>query len=50
MTIGLFPKNSWFSFTLQIIWSGVAIMAIYKIKCKKSAQADFFCVNEIKLT
>ena len=37
MAIGLFPKNAWFSFALQIIWSGVAIVAIYKIKNKKSA-------------
>ena len=31
MAIGLFPKNAWFSFTLQIIWSIVAIVAIVKI-------------------
>lgn len=32
MAIGLYPKNAWFSFTLQIIWSFVAIIAIIKIK------------------
>ena len=32
MAIGLFPKNAWFSFTLQVIWSLVAIAAIIKIK------------------
>ena len=31
MAIGLFPKSAWFSFTLQIIWSIVAIVAIVKI-------------------
>ena len=35
MAIGLFPKNAWFSFTLQVIWAIVAIVAIIKIKCKK---------------
>ncbi len=35
MAIGLFPKNAWFSFTLQIIWGVVAILAILKFKSKK---------------
>ncbi len=35
MAIGLFPKNAWFSFTLQIVWSVVAIVAIIKMKKKK---------------
>ena len=35
MAIGLYPKNAWFSFTLQVIWAIVAIVAIIKIKCKK---------------
>jgi hypothetical protein len=34
MAIGLYPKNAWFSFTLQIIWSTVAIISIIKIKKK----------------
>lgn len=32
MAIGLYPKNAWFSFTLQIIWAIVAFVAIIKIK------------------
>ena len=32
MAIGLFPKDAWFSFTLQIVWSVVAIVAIIKLK------------------
>ena len=35
MAIGLYPKNAWFSFTLQVIWSIVAVVAIVKIKCNK---------------
>ena len=35
MAIGLFPKNAWFSFTLQIIWGAVAIIALAKMKAKK---------------
>ena len=35
MAIGLFPKNAWFSFTLQIVWSVVAIVAIIRMKKKK---------------
>ncbi|MBE6159155.1 MAG: hypothetical protein E7159_04965 [Firmicutes bacterium] len=32
MAIGLFPKNAWFSFTLQVVWALVAIIAIVKLK------------------
>ena len=32
MAIGLFPKNAWFSFYLQIIWSLIAVKTIIKIK------------------
>lgn len=32
MAIGLFPKNAWFSFSLQIIWSLIAVKTIIKIK------------------
>ena len=31
MAIGLFPKNAWFSFTLQVIWAIVAIVALIKL-------------------
>ena len=34
MAIGLFPKNAWFSFTLQIIWAIIALITILKIKKK----------------
>ncbi|MBR2996910.1 hypothetical protein IKF33_00505 [Candidatus Saccharibacteria bacterium] len=30
MAIGLFPKNAWFSFVLQVIWGLVAIFALIK--------------------
>lgn len=32
MAIGLFPKNAWFSFTLQIIWALIAVYSIVKMK------------------
>ncbi len=35
MAIGLFPSKAWFSFTLQIIWALVALIAIIKIIKKK---------------
>ena len=35
MAIGVFPKNAWFSFALQIIWGIIAIVAIIKILNKK---------------
>lgn len=31
MAIGLFPKNAWFSFALQVVWGVIAIVAIIKI-------------------
>lgn len=34
MAIGLYPKNAWFSFTLQIIWAIVALVSIVKLKRK----------------
>lgn len=34
MAIGLYPKNAWFSFSLQIVWSIVAMVAIIKIILK----------------
>ena len=34
MAIGLFPKNAWFSFTLQIILAIIAFITILKIKKK----------------
>lgn len=35
MAIGLYPKNAWFSFTLQIIWAIVAFISIMKIQKEK---------------
>ncbi len=35
MAIGLFPKNAWFSFTLQIIWGLIALISLIKIIKKK---------------
>lgn len=34
MAIGLFPKNAWFSFALQIIWGIVAIISIIRLREK----------------
>ena len=30
MAIGLFPKNAWFSFFLQVAWGIIAIFGLYK--------------------
>ena len=35
MAIGVFPKNAWFSFALQVIWAIIAVVAIIKIKKDK---------------
>ena len=32
MAIGLFPKNAWFSFALQIVWLLVAVISLIKLK------------------
>lgn len=34
MAIGVYPKNAWFSFTLQVIWGLVAIIAMIRIAKK----------------
>ena len=34
MAIGLFPKNSWFAFALQIAWGLISIVALINIWCK----------------
>ncbi len=31
IAIGLFPRDAWFSFALQIVWALIAIFAIYKL-------------------
>ena len=35
MAIGVYPKNAWFSFALQVVWGIVAVVALIKIKNKK---------------
>ncbi|MDO4979234.1 MAG: hypothetical protein Q4E47_03750 [Candidatus Saccharibacteria bacterium] len=35
MAIGLFPKNAWFSFALQIAWAIIAVASLIKIARKK---------------
>ena len=37
MAIGLYPRNAWFSFALQIVWSLISIIAIAKITKTKSS-------------
>ena len=34
MAIGLFPKNAWFSFVLQVVWGVVAVMAMVRLGLK----------------
>ena len=36
MAIGLYSKNAWFSFALQIIWGIVAILGLIKLSKNKS--------------
>ena len=40
MAIGLFPKAAWFSFSLQIIWTIVAIISIIKLSRKNHEKGD----------
>ena len=35
MAIGVFPKNAWFSFALQVIWGIIALVSIIKLGKKK---------------
>lgn len=35
MAIGLFPKNAWFSFSVQIAWTLIALWSILRIRRKK---------------
>ena len=35
MGIGLYPKNAWFSFSLEVIWGIIAVVSIIKIKNKE---------------
>ena len=38
MAIGLYPKNAWFSFALQVVWGGVAIISIISL-CRKKKKS-----------
>ena len=38
MAIGVYPKNAWFSFALQVVWGIVAVVALIKIKNKKEGK------------
>ena len=38
MAIGLFPKNAWFSFALQVIWGVIAIVSIIQIVRKDKSK------------
>ncbi len=40
MAIGLFPKNAWFSFALQIAWALIGIIAIIKILKKEKINIE----------
>ena len=40
MAIGLLPKNAWFSFTLQIVWALIGIIAIIKILKKEKINIE----------
>ena len=31
MAVGLFPKNAWFSFALQVVWGIIAMFSIIKM-------------------
>lgn len=35
MAIGLFPKNAWFSFALQVVWGIIALISITQILKKE---------------
>ena len=35
MAIGLFPKDAWFSFALQVAWGSIAIITLIKLFWKK---------------
>ena len=35
MAIGLFPKNAWFSFALQVVWGIIALISFAQILKKE---------------
>ena len=38
MAIGLFPKNAWFSFALQVVWGIIALVALIKLMKKEDTK------------
>lgn len=36
MAIGVYPKNAWFSFALQVAWGIIAIVALIKLRNAKN--------------
>lgn len=36
MAIGVYPKNAWFSFALQVAWGIIAIVALVKLRKNKN--------------
>ncbi len=38
MAIGLYPKNVWFSFALQIIWASIALFSIFRLKSHQNTK------------
>lgn len=34
MAIGVYPKNAWFSFALQVAWGTIALIALIKLRKK----------------
>ena len=40
MGIGLYPKNAWFSFYLQVIWAIIAILSLVNLYGKKNKKGQ----------
>ena len=38
MAVGLFPKNAWFSFALQVVWGIIALVALVKLMKKEDTK------------
>lgn len=39
IAIGVFPKNAWFSFALQVVWGIIAVVSIVKLKMKPAKRS-----------
>lgn len=40
IAIGVFPKNAWFSFALQVVWGLIAVASIIKLKSKGATKSS----------